>query len=109
MTSGRRRGLLRAMALLVLVGAILPQLTYFGHWHVPGLDRATAAVDGDGHADHCHGSACAGKAASGLQWAPATQPGLTLDGGPQRAQPTAIQPSPRDPAVLPLDPPPRYA
>lgn len=108
MSAGQRRPFLRAMALVVLLGAILPQVTYVGHWHLPGLPRP-AAADHD-HADHCHGdSACADGGGAGIVWWAQDSDAPTLGGDPQRAQTPPGDPAPAEPAIDLLDPPPRYA
>ncbi len=110
MAAVRRRRFVRAVALLVLLGAILPNVTYIGHWTVRGLETATAHANADGHANHCHGSsACADQAAYGLQWWAEGEDAPILDGGPDRALAPEQTPSPSDPVIAPLDPPPQYA
>ncbi len=101
---------MRVLALVVLLGAILPNVTYIGHWTVRGLETATAEANADGHANHCHGSsACADQAAYGLQWWAEGEDALTLDGGLERAQAPEGDPSPIEPVIAPVDPPPQYA
>lgn len=110
MTAGRKRRFVRAMALIVLLGAILPNVTYVGHWTIRGLEAASAEASSDGHTDHCHGaSSCANQAGYGLQWWAEGEDGLALGGGPERAHVAGGDPSPVEPIVAPLDPPPRYA
>ncbi len=100
---------MRAVALIVLLGAILPNVTYIGHWTIRGLETANAEAHADGHADHCHGaSSCADQAAYGLQWWTEGQDGLILDGGPERAHFGEGDPSPIEPVIAPVNPPPQY-
>jgi hypothetical protein len=109
MTGGRRAKLIRIFCVLVLVGAILPNVTYVGHWSFFGLVRAEPPT-ADGHASHCHGdSYCTGGAASGLVWTTADNPTPSLDGAPERVEHLRHDIAPDDPALIPLSPPPRYA
>lgn len=103
---------MRVMAMVVLLGTILPNVTYVGHWTVRGLGNATATAEASthDHANHCHGpSACADQPAYSLQWWRDNQKALVLDGDPERAQAPEAVPSPTEPTIAPLDPPPRYA
>lgn len=110
MRDARQRRFVRVLALIVLLGAILPSVTYVGHWTVRGLEAVNVEAHDDGHANHCHGSsACSDQAAYGLQWWARGEDSLILDGGPQRALDPERTPSPTDPVVAPLDPPPQYA
>ena len=112
MSEARQRRFLRVVALVVLLGAILPSVTYVGHWTIRGLETANAAAQAntDDHANHCHGSsACADQAGYGLQWWWDNQKDLFLDGGPLRALAPEQTPALTDPIIAPLDPPPRYA
>jgi hypothetical protein len=108
MTEARKRRFVRAMALIVLLGAILPNVTFIGHWTIRGLP-APAAEASDGHANHCHGSSsCADGAAYGFQWLDIDDDPLALGGGPERAEATQDDADPIDPESAPLDRPPRY-
>lgn len=110
MSEARERRLLRVLALVVLLGAILPNVTFIGHWSIRGLGTPPAEANADGHANHCHGaSACADQAAYGLQWWQEGGGGIALTGGQERAQPAQGDPSPREPVIAPLHPPPQYA
>ncbi len=110
MIASRERRFVRVVALLVLLGAILPSVTYLGHWTIRGLEAATAEANADGHANHCHGaSSCADQAGYGLQWWAEGQDGMVLDGGPERPHFDESDPSPIDPVIVPVNPPPQYA
>ena len=101
MNAARQRRFVRVVALVVLLGAILPNVTYLGHWSIRALN-VTAAAAGDGHANHCHGSpACADQAAYGLQWWSDMQDALSLDGGLARAEPVDGDAIPSDPLIAP--------
>ena len=90
-------------------GAILPEVSYLGHWSIHGLN-VTAAASDDVHANHCHGSrACADQAAYGLQWWSDMQDALSLDGGLTRAEPRERDASTSDAFIAPLERPPQYA
>ena len=109
MSEARKRRLVRVVALVVLLGAILPNVTYVGHWSIRGLGGAAAASN-DGHANHCHGSsACANQAVYGLQWWSDAEAIVSLDGGLTRAEPRERDPSPSDPFISPPERPPQYA
>jgi len=109
MDAARQRRFVRVVALVVLLGAILPQVTYLGHWSVRGLGGAAAVAD-DGHANHCHGSpACADQAAYGLQWWSDMEDALSLDGGLARAEPRERDASTSDAFIAPPERPPQYA
>ncbi len=110
MSEARKKRLVRVVALVVLLGAILPNITYIGHWTIRGLETANAEASADGHANHCHGSsACADQAAYGLQWWTEAENALNLNGGRERAQAPERDASPIEPVIAPLDPPPQYA
>ena len=109
MNAARQRRFVRVVALVVLLGAILPQVTYLGHWSIQGLN-VTAAASSDGHANHCHGSsACADQAASGLQWWSDAEAAVSLDSGLMRAGPRERDASASDPFISPPERPPQYA
>jgi len=109
MDAARQRRFVRVVALVVLLGAILPQVTYLGHWSIQGLN-VTAAASADGHANHCHGSsACADQAAYGLQWWSDAEAAISLDGGLMRAEPRERDASASDPFISPPERPPQYA
>ena len=109
MNPSRQRRFVRVVAFIVLLGAILTQVTYLGHWSIRGLDVAAEAA-ADGHANHCHGSsACADQAAYGLQWWSDTEDALSLDSGLMRAEPDARDASTSDAFIAPLERPPQYA
>ncbi len=110
MTEVRKRRFLRVLALVVLLGAILPNVTYIGHWSIGGLETATASANADSHANHCHGSsACSDQAAYGLQWWADSEDALTLDGGLERAEAPGGDPAHIEPVIAPVYPPPQYA
>lgn len=109
MDAARQRRFVRAMSLVVLLGAILPNVTYLGHWSIRGLS-VTAAPAEDGHAYHCHGSpACADQATYGLQWWSDAETAVSLDGGLARSEPAERDASPSDAFVSPPERPPQYA
>ena len=112
MTAARQRRFVRVVALVVLLGAILPSVTYVGHWTIRGLGHvsATTAASAQDHTNHCHGpSACAHQSAYGLQWWWDSEKTSNLGGDPERAQAPEGSPSPTEPVIAPVDPPPRYA
>ena len=109
MNAARQRRFVGVVALVVLLGAILPNVTYLGHWSIRGLS-VSAAATGDGHANHCHGSpACADQAAYGLQWWSDMEDALSLDGGLTRAEPRERDASTSDAFIAPPERPPKYA
>ena len=108
MDTARQRRFVRKLAFLVLLGAILPQVTYLGHWSVRSLN-VTADGGEDGHANHCHGSpACADQAAYGLQLWSDMEDALSLDGGLTRAEPRERDASTSDGFIAPLERPPQH-
>lgn len=108
MNQSLKRRLVRALAVLVLLGAILPNVGYVGHWTIGGLNAPAEAADG--HADHCHGtSSCADSGGFGLQWWIEGEGAPTLDLGGERAADAERAPRPLESAPAILDPPPRYA
>lgn len=110
MSPGLKRRSLRALALVVLLGAILPNITFIGHWNIRGLETASAHAQADSHANHCHGSSsCSDQIAYGFQWLTEGEDAVILGGGQERAQPSEDDASPADPFIAPLDPPPQYA
>ncbi len=110
MSEARKRRFVRALALVVLLGAILPNVTYIGHGTIRGLETATAEATADSHANHCHGSsACADQAVYGIQWWTEAEDALNLNGGRERSQAPERDASPIEPIIAPLDPPPQYA
>ena len=110
MNAARQRRFVRVVALVVLLGAILPNVTYLGHWTVRGLEPAAADTSADGHATHCHGSpACADQAAYGLQWWSDMEDDISLDGGLARAEPRERDASTSDAFIAPPERPPKYA
>ena len=105
----RQRRFVRMVAFIVLLGAILPQVTYLGHWSIRGLSVSAAPAE-DGHAYHCHGSpACADQAAYGLQWWSDMGDALSLDSGLMRADPRERDASTSDAFISPPERPPQYA
>jgi len=109
MNAARQRRFVGVVALVVLLGAILPNVTYVGHWSIRGLGGAGAASN-DGHANHCHGSsACADQAAYGLQWWSDAEAAVSLDSGLMRAGPRERDASASDPFISPPERPPQYA
>ena len=109
MEAARQRRIVRVVALIVLLGAILPQVTYLGHWSIQRLN-VTAEAGADGHANHCHGApACADQAAYGLQWWSDMQDALSLDSGLTRAEPRERDASTSDAFITPPERPPQHA
>ena len=109
MNAARQRRFVRVVALVVVLGAILPNVTYLGHWSIRGLSVSAEAGD-DGHANHCHGSpSCADQAVYGLQWWSDMEGGVSLDGDPLRAEPWERDGAPIDAFVTPPERPPQYA
>ena len=109
MDAPRQRRFVRVVALIVLLGAILPQVTYLGHWSIHGLN-VTAEAGDDGHANHCHGSpACADQAAYGLQFWSDMEGTVSLDGDLMRAEPRERDASTSDGFISPPERPPQYA
>jgi hypothetical protein len=87
-----RRNLLRLGALFVLLAAVLPNVTYVGHWNAPEASAAhthsgeshgdQVPASSDDHAEHCHtGPAkCSGPhAITGSIWVGEDAGLLTLD------------------------------
>ncbi len=112
MTSRRCKRLLSVGAVVVLLGVVLPNVAYVGHWAIPGLGGAMTVVSGESHnhAGHCHGnSSCASEAGYGLTWSSQGQEPLVLDGNPELERIPEQERSPGQPALPRLDPPPRYA
>lgn len=110
MTEARQRRFVRTLSLIVLLAAILPNVTFVGHWSVRWLPATAAAASADGHADHCHGSSsCANDAAYGFQWSVRDDGSLSLGGDPERAETIENDSAPADPGVAPPDRPPQYA
>ena len=121
-------GFSRFAALVILIGCILPQVTYLGHWPVPGVTSAIAESDeheaaaapgqpaedpeGEGgieHELHCHTgpSKCGGpQAMVGSVWVGEDAGLLGLDNAPH-AESGAGTLSRRDPFLTPILPPPR--
>lgn len=65
MKARTRHRLIRAGALFVLLGAVLPSVTYVGHWLEGGADHVNVTqneAEAEQHAEHCHlgPSKCAG-------------------------------------------------
>ncbi len=109
MGTRRRRRFVAIGAVVVLLGAILPNAAYMGHWDLPGL-RVVEAPAGHDHASHCHGdSSCADQAADAVPWWREGEDGLLLDGGTGWAQAPQQAPSAVAASVLLPDPPPRTA
>lgn len=111
MSPRRRKRLVRIGAVVVLLGAILPNVAFLGHWTILGLEATVVAnEESHDHASHCHGnSSCADEVGYGLQWWSEGEDTLVLDSGAQREQAPLQTPSPAEPVTPPLDPPPRYA
>ena len=110
MSARRGKRLVSVGAAVVLLGAVLPNVLWLGHWNIPGLEVTSKAQAAHDHASHCHGnSSCVNEASYGLQWWSAREEALVLDSGLQRAEALEQAPSPSEPAVWPLDPPPRDA
>jgi len=110
MTEARKRRFVRTIAFIVLLGAILPNITFLGHWTIRGLPAPAAEASADGHANHCHGSSsCADGAAYGFQWLAGDEESLSLAGGLERAEAPESDAAPIDPGIAPPDRPPRYA
>ncbi len=110
MHNGRQRRLVRVVALVVLLGAILPNVTFIGHWSIRGLGDTAAHASAGGHANHCHGdSSCADQVAYGFQWWTEAEGAVILDGGQERTQSPERDSSPIEPVIIPPDPPPQHA
>jgi hypothetical protein len=110
MHNGRQRRLVRVVALVVLLGAILPNVTFIGHWSIRGLGDTAAHASAGGHANHCHGSSsCADQVGYDLQWWKETEAAVTLDSDQERTQAPERDSSPIEPVIIPPDPPPQFA
>ena len=109
MNPSRQRRFVRVVAFIVVLGAILPQVTYLGHWSIRGLNVRVEA-SADSHANHCHGSsACADQTAYGLQWWSDMENAVSLDGGLTRAEPNVRDASASDAFIAPPERPPQHA
>ena len=72
---------------MVLLGAILPNVLWLGHWSVTGLGATSEAAAAHDHASHCHGNpSCADQAAYGFQLLSEMGDALILEGGSEREQ-----------------------
>lgn len=105
---------MQAVALVVLIGAILPNVTFMGHWNFAGLAGSTAHAHthahAHAHADHCHGSSsCADQAAHALPWWSEATSASAGGSDSQRAAAPGQEPSPVEPEIGRLHPPPQYA
>jgi hypothetical protein len=110
MTEARQRRFVRTLSLIVLIAAILPNVTFVGHWTIRWLPAPAAEASADGHANHCHGSSgCADGAAYGFQWSIEGDETLSLGGDSERAEPIENESAPSDPGIAPPDRPPQYA
>jgi hypothetical protein len=110
MSASQKRRFVRVVALVVLLGAILPNVTFVGHWSVRGLEDAAASTSADGHAGHCHGSSsCSDQAAYGIQWWKGGDGVPFLAGDSERSLLSDDVPRPLEAALAVIDPPPRYA
>lgn len=109
---------MRAGALVVLLGAILPNVAYIGHANVGGVTESTnhshehahpAAGSGD-HEVHCHGaSSCADQVAHAAPWWAEVDGDRAVATGTEHAQGTTVEQSPLEPNTGPLHPPPQFA
>ena len=107
MSASSKRRFVRVLAVVVLLGAILPNVAYVGHWTIAGLGAPAEASDG--HADHCHGASSCAENVFGLQWWIEGDGAPALDIGAERAADPEGVPQPLQAAPMSLDPPPRYA
>jgi hypothetical protein len=107
MSASSKRRFVRVLAVIVLLGAVLPNVAYVGHWNVAGL--GAPAESEDGHANHCHGSTSCADSVFGLQWWIEGDGGPTLDTGDERAADPEGAPRPLEAAPTTLDPPPQHA
>lgn len=103
---------MRVVALAVLIGAILPNVAFVGHWNFGGIIDSTAHAHGhaQAHADQCHGSSsCADQAAHSLPWWSETSGDSVAGSDSAPAAAPGEEPSPVEPELGRLHPPPQYA
>ena len=114
----RRSGLVSAMAVFILLGAVLPNVAYVGHAQpAPSHDHAShqpnAPQDstGEEHALHCHAGAagCAGAQSTvGAIWV-GEDSGLIAPVSETRTTHDSSQPTMPEAPVFPILDPPRAA
>ncbi len=111
----RRSGLVSAMAVFILLGAVLPNVAYLGHGqsapshdHSSHQPNAPQNAAGEEHALHCHAgpAGCAGaQSMVGAIWV-GEDSGLLAPGGETRTTLDSPQPTtPEAPVFLILEPP----
>lgn len=111
MTGPWQRRFVRRMRLVVLIGAILPNVTFFGHWHVPGLGGlADVRASAESHKTHCHGDPDCSEQPSlaGAWWASEDATPVSLD-SERRAIDPRHEAKPDDGHAYFQTPPPRLA
>ncbi len=112
MRARKRTLLVRAGALAVLAGVVLPNLAFVGHWsgggHAHPIHSEAAAVE---HATHCHlgPSRCAGQADFTGAWWTGHAPSSITTGATERMVPSPDALSETDPPAARLLDPPRAA
>lgn len=107
----RRTGLARVIAGILMIGAVLPGITYLDHMHTETAHTHSSAPsrsEGEEHVLHCHtgGSSCAGaQALVGAIWV-GEDPGLIAPGQQTSAsrENTPLI-TPEAPVIGILDPP----
>lgn len=116
LTAARRERIIRVGSWLILVLALMPAITYMGHWPIAGLhvhaeesaDPAAALAE---HADHCHVgvSHCAGgEAMVGSSWV-GDEPDLLSLGAPNVKIEGEMRIAPREGASVRILQPPQAA
>lgn len=114
----RRSGLVSAMAVFILLGAVFPNVSYLGHTQAPPphnhathQPNAPQNSSGEEHALHCHTgpAGCAGaQAMIGAIWV-GEDSGLITPAGETRTTPDSSQPTIPEAPVFPILEPPRAA
>ena len=112
----RRSGLVSAMAVFILLGAVLPNVAYVGHAqpapphdHASHQSNAPQDSTGEEHALHCHAGAagCAGAQSTvGAIWV-GEDSGLIAPVGETRTTHDSAQPTIPEAPVFPILEPPR--
>jgi len=112
----RRSGLVSTMAVFILLGAVLPNVAYFGHAQpAPSHDHASHQPNapqnpaGEEHALHCHAgpAGCAGaQSMVGAIWV-GEDSGLIDQGSETRTTLDSSQPTTPEAPVFPILEPPR--
>lgn len=110
----RQHSFVRIMSVVVLLGAILPNVLYLGHWPIRGVHGTHTHVHSDqqsqSHASHCHygPASCFDQPLVSTDWWLSDDQWSTLfDNEPQRVESYTDDITLESP-VFRLKPPPRY-